>query len=308
MASWSEVSRQFLQLSQNSQLQWLEAQLRECLSRISELVAMFYEQENGDNVIFYFSAFLQKPEMAHYTQMQSEDVHGFMSALHGLDRGKNLTVILHTPGGDLGTVETIIEYVHDMFKDRHVTVIVPVLSASAGTIFTLSCDRIIISRIGQLGPIDAQMILPQGVFSVKEIIDQFNVAKADIENNLDIAAFWAPILSAYGPALQQRAINIQNDVNSKMRQWLLRKEKSRAQVDVILEKFHDQPNVHDHRIGYDDLHGLGLDVRLLEDSQELQDAVLTAYHLAAVYALNFPLARFIINHNLQAWERSHPTA
>jgi hypothetical protein len=39
---------------------------------------------------------------------------------------------------------------------------------------------------------------------------------------------------------------------------------------------------HGHRIGRDEVRGQGLVVEDLEDSQELQQAVLTAYHLTSI--------------------------
>lgn len=114
---------------------------------------------------------------------------------------------MHTPGGDLGSVESIAKYIHSMFKK--VTVIVPVMSMSAGAMFSLSCDKIIISKAGQLGPTDPLIPVARRYFSVKEIIAQFNKAQSDILENVQAAHLWAPIMQAYGPALQQQALNVE---------------------------------------------------------------------------------------------------
>ncbi len=306
MASYSALSIQFNSMPQENRLRWLEEQFSQFLGVVSQCIGKIFDNAAEEqNVIFYFSAFLQKPQLAPYTGMQGDDIQGFMNAMYGLDYDKDLTIVMHTPGGDPSAVETIIEYIYDKFRARKVTVVVPVMSASAGTIFALASDRIVVSRIGQLGPVDTQFFLPQGSFSVKEIIEQFKKAKKEILENPSVAHFWSPILQSYGPALYERARNVQKDSRSKIEKWLERKGKKSEDIGKIMEAFYDSPNVHNHRIGWDDLQSIPLKTKLLENNQELQDATLSVYHLATLYAANYPMVRMIINHKMQVWERYH---
>jgi ClpP class serine protease len=60
----------------------------------------------GRNAIAYYSGFLSKPNIAG-TEINDEDINGFMLCIHELDRSKGVDLILHTPGGDGHAVENL---------------------------------------------------------------------------------------------------------------------------------------------------------------------------------------------------------
>src|SRR5262245_59237394 len=69
------------------------------------------QKRNGRNVIFYASGFLQKPGAhPHLIQITQEDINGFMATIYGLECPKGLTLILHTPGGQINAAESIVSY------------------------------------------------------------------------------------------------------------------------------------------------------------------------------------------------------
>ena len=72
----------------------LKQRIRETIDRIT--------RHNDRNVLYYASAFLEKPESNYgiYTRIDVEDINGFMLGVHGLDYEKDLLLILHTPGGN----------------------------------------------------------------------------------------------------------------------------------------------------------------------------------------------------------------
>ena len=67
----------------------------------------------------------------------------------------SLVVILDTPGGVVEVVQRMVATVRSLF--REMVVIVPDRAMSAGTIFTLSADRILMDYFSCLGPIDPQI-------------------------------------------------------------------------------------------------------------------------------------------------------
>ena len=71
------------------------------------------------------------------------------------DRKKSAVVILDTPGGVVEVVERMVATLRSNYGD--VTVIVPDRAMSAGTIFALSADRIMMDYFSCLGPIDPQI-------------------------------------------------------------------------------------------------------------------------------------------------------
>jgi ClpP class serine protease len=153
-------------------------------------------------VIFYASAFLQKPQApASIIQITAEDLNAFMSVMYGMKWERGLTLILHTPGGVTNATESIVSYLRSKFDD--IEVIVPTFAMSAGTMISLGANRIVMGRQSQLGPIDPQFFLGQTALSARAIVDQFEQAKDDIRKDLTLAHVWAPILQSIGPALLQ---------------------------------------------------------------------------------------------------------
>ena len=67
----------------------------------------------------------------------------------------SVAVILDTLGGIVEVVERMVTTIRSKYRD--VTVIVPDRAMSAGTIFALSADRIMMDHLSCLGPIDPQI-------------------------------------------------------------------------------------------------------------------------------------------------------
>ena len=70
-------------------------------------------------------------------------------------RRGSVAVILDTPGGIVEVVERIVTVIRSRYQE--VIVIVPDRAMSAGTIFALSADRIMMDDLSCLGPIDPQI-------------------------------------------------------------------------------------------------------------------------------------------------------
>ncbi len=68
---------------------------------------------------------------------------------------ESVAIILDTPGGVVEVVERMVTTIRATYKE--VVVIVPDRAMSAGTILTLSADRIMMDHLSCLGPIDPQI-------------------------------------------------------------------------------------------------------------------------------------------------------
>lgn len=293
MANWSELLDQYNSRGVGAQPRWVEVRLTRTLANVSKL-------SNDRNVLFYFSSFFQKPNTESY--IESADVNGVMNALHGMDYEKGLTVIMHTSGGNVAAVEQITEYIHNKFD--YVEVIVPVMAMSGGAMFALSCDNIIISKTGQLGPTDPQIYTLRGFSSVKDIIDEFKEARKDIINNPATVGVWSPILQGYGPTLYQKATQVETHAKKLLGKWLKNKKYSDEICAKTLNLFHDDTNQHSQRIGFQEVKKAGLNVQLLEKNQARQDAVLTAYHLATIHSENSNMLKLIGSNRKQWWHKN----
>lgn len=243
----------------------------------------------GRNVVLYASGFLQKQQVpATYVGVSLEDVNGLMATLHGLDCSKGLTLILHTPGGDVTAADNIMSYLHSKFAD--IETIVPAYAMSAGTMMVLGSDRVVMGRQSQLGPIDAQIFTGTRMVSAGAVLAQFEAAQTNILEDARAAAVWAPILQSMGPALQQEASYALNFGERMVAGWLTKKMCANAQdpagqAATIAKYFNttDEHMLHSRRIDREQARAQGLVVEDLEQSQSLQDDVLTLYHLFSIF-------------------------
>ena len=314
MSSWKDVLKE-VEDHQDHSGRWIDLQLGESLAQIGRLRTAGQQQGGDRVVILYGSSFLQRPQTPWGAdQIMPEDINGFMACVHGMDVNQGLTLLLHTPGGSPNAAETTVNYLRSKFDD--IEVIIPAYAMSAGTMITLSADRIILGRQSQMGPIDPQMITPFGMVSAQAVVDQFEQAKKDIQEDQALSHVWAPILPSLGPSLLLEARNAlsygERMVSEWLDQWML------ADVDstetgkespgkVVAAHFNNtrRHGSHGRRIDRNEARECGLVVEELEESQELQDAVLRAYHLMTVMFERSNVVKIIRNDRDGAWMKAH---
>jgi ClpP class serine protease len=315
MSSWAQLIDELGIIKDPEKADWLKSKLDEALESISQL-------RSERNVILYASAFLQKPAAGFFTMMQPADINGFLASLHEIDCSKGLSLILHTPGGASGAVETIVEYLKNKFENFEV--IIPTYALSAGTMVSLASSNLIMGKHSQLSPIDSQLggIHPTRMVSARAIESQFKKATTDIMANSDMALVWAPILPSFGPALLQEAKNALDYGERLVEKWLKDgmfkdKENRDELAKKVAEYFNDKDSIHGFhgkRIGIQEVKELELTAEYLEDDSDLQDAVLTLYHLITIIFDNSPTVRMMANSNGKHWvqnmvipQRSNPS-
>lgn len=302
MASWSELLAEF---QARKDPNWLDKKLKERLGAISK--------HRGDAaVIFYASAFLQKA--VDNVSITREDINGFMNALYEAPTDKGLVLMLHTPGGDPNAVESIVEYLHSKFN--RIDVVVPYLAMSGGAMISLASDLLVLGKQSQLGPIDPQFVIGNKTHSARAIQEGFSQAKKDIETDTKLAHLWAPILQNMGPSLVLEANKALSYSKELVENWLHRRmlknigneNERRKKAGTIAAYFnaeetsdHGQVHVHGQRIGAAKLQELGLKLELLENDQNLQNDVLTAYHLMTLIFEMTSSLKFIASNRGKMW-------
>jgi hypothetical protein len=219
VASWNELLSQFMTKgTPEAKGAWIENELTNALEQISGL-------RGGTHVLAYSSAFLQKPRApAEQLMITMEEINGLMSVLHGMDWGRGLTLILHTPGGQTTATQSFVDYLHSKFE--RIEAIVPTYAMSAGTMISLATDHIVMGRHSQLGPIDPQMPFGGRTVSAQAVVDQFARARQEIVGTSaepgDTAAahLWAPVLQSLGPSVLQEAQNAIDYSEQLVAAWL----------------------------------------------------------------------------------------
>lgn len=259
----------------------------------------------GRNVILYYSGWLQKPmrSLAPLLSINDNDKNGFMATIHGLDTSKGLDLILHTPGGDVGATESLIDYLRQKF-DNNIRAIVPQLAMSGGTMIACACKEILMGRQSSLGPIDPQL---NGI-PAYGIIDEFNKAYEEIKTDKNKIPLWQPIIAKYNPALIgecKKAIEWSEELSNHYLSTGMfegetdAKEKVKLIVEILTS--HNFTKSHGRHIPTPACIEMNLKIFEIEKDQKLQDLILSIHHASALTITNTMAIKIIENHNGQAF-------
>ncbi|MFZ0680489.1 SDH family Clp fold serine proteinase [Candidatus Binatus sp.] len=221
------------------------------------------------------------------TNINVEDLQGFMEVMHGL-AGSELDLIVHSPGGSAEAAEALVKYIRSRFDN--VRVFVPRAAMSAATMLACSANSIVMGKHSFLGPIDPQFILQtqSGLASVPAhaIEEQFAQAKKECKSDPSLLATWLPIIQQYGPALIVQCRLARELSEQLVTGWLdqyMFAGQPPGSGAIIAKKLADHSNFKSHSRFIDraQARALGLSaIADLETDQQLQDAVLSVFHAA----------------------------
>jgi hypothetical protein len=257
----------------------------------------------GRNTIIYASRWTSGDAPPSLISINDEDIQAFMEAVAGL-QSENLDLILHTGGGSAEATDAIVSYLRQKFSN--IRIIVPQAAMSAGTMLVCSADTIIMGKQSSIGPIDPQFILQTSVgvqaIPAHAILEQFKKAQDDCRENPKNLNSWLPMLSQYGPALLVRCQDQIAFGRELVENWLAQfmfKEEKTDKPTLIAEYLSNHANfkTHGKHINAQKAKELGLKIEMLEDNQDLQDKVLSAFHATTHAFGSTNTAKVIANHN-----------
>ena len=91
----------------------------------------------------------------------------FVDLLHNVWPDESMELLLHTPGGNIDAAEKLIRMVRSKVGEAEFYIIVPEFAKSAGTLMVLGADRVVMSDMSELGPIDPQLPFPDSYGKVR---------------------------------------------------------------------------------------------------------------------------------------------
>jgi len=150
-------------------------------------------------------------------QISAESVTYFAELLHGLDKARDLHLILCSPGGDGETAITLARMAQAASK--RFVVVVPESAKSAATIFALGAHEIVMGPTSDLGPIDPQVLLPdRGFVNAKDLIAAVDRALEEVEKRPNTYPLHAAMLGGIDATAVQFARSALNRTEDLARQ------------------------------------------------------------------------------------------
>ena len=296
MPSWSEILKEIQVELGKGNVGAYDAVRRKYLASLSD--------KTMRNTILYATKWTQPGNIdPRFVTISEEDMQGFMEVIHGAS-GKNLDLILHTPGGSAEATAAIVSYLRSKFDN--IRVIIPHAAMSAGTMLACASDQIIMGKHSSIGPIDPQMQLqtPLGFRSVpaQAVLDQFEKAKKECEDPKKLGS-WLPILNQYGPTLlveSQDALDLSKKLVSEWLEiYMFKGQENAKDLSAEIAKQladHKEFKSHGYHISLDQAKKLKLNVDDLEKDQTIQDLVLSIFH-ATTHTFDSTAAVKIIENN-----------
>lgn len=280
MGIYSDYLNRGLNFEQLTQLR------KEQLLQISKL-------RGGRDIIVYASDVDNKGNAP--VAIDFSDILPFNDQLNNL-KGKSIDVILETPGGVAEAVEDLVRLLRDKYD--HIGIIVPGTAKSAGTIYSMAGDEILMGTTSALGPIDAQIISSNKRYSADAFLEGLEKIKADVITSGKLNPAYIPILQNISPGEIQHCENAQNFSKRLVTQWLSaykfkywdkhsstglevtqdEKEKKAKQIADKLCK-HSDWLTHGRSIPIKELEAMGLKITDYSKLTELNDAITRYYTL-----------------------------
>jgi hypothetical protein len=215
------------------------------------------EKELGGHVVAFFTSF------AWPVTISDADPDMLEEALDRIpDDGKELILIINSPGGDGVAAERIINVCRSYGPNNSFSAIVPRKAKSAATMVCFGAHKIGMSKTSELGPVDPQILVqnemgqPLSVHAAHEIIESYedliskaNKTKGRVEPYLQqLARFDAKdirrIRSAQALSSSISIKSLKTGVMSKHSNATIEK-KIRPFLDPTYTKMHSRPIYHD---------------------------------------------------------------
>lgn len=302
MPNWNDV---LAEIRDQSELHQRKAQ--SALDDVRRGYIKRLQEYTKRNTIFYYSSWLSKPGIQG-AEINDSDKNAFMAAIHEMDRGKGLDLVLHTPGGNIAATESLVNYLRQMFGND-IRAIIPQIAMSAGTMIALSCRSVVLGKQSNLGPIDPQI---NGI-PAEVIVKEFQRAYDEIKQDLSKAHVWQPILSRYTPSFLTSCEYAVQWSKEFVRERLLEnmlssKDDKEIIADQIIDQMSDtaENKTHSKHIHKDRCIDLGINVEVLEDDQQLQELVLTCHHCYMHTLSTSSALKIVENHDGRASVQNAP--
>ena len=229
------------------------------------------------------------------TSIDYSDIVPFQDQLSNLSNSE-IDIIIETPGGFAEVVEDLVGLVRQKYEK--VGIVVPGYAKSAGTIFAMAGDEILMGKTSAMGPIDAQILSQGKRFSADAFLDGLEKIKQEVIDTGKLNSALIPILQNISPGEIQHCENAQDFSRKLVTKWLseykfkyweahsstgkpvTEKEKKRRAQEIARKLCkHSDWLTHGRSIKISDFIEMRLTVTDYSENPELNEAIIRYYTL-----------------------------
>jgi ATP-dependent protease ClpP protease subunit len=253
-------------------------------------------------LILYASAFTEKQAPGRLLQLNRQDPSCFMAASSGLE-GRELDLILHSPGGAVEASEQIVSFLRQRFD--HIRVIVPVCAQSSAVLLCCAADCIVMGQHSSLGPIDPIVSWShQGNLysaAAQSLINEFAIAQRNINNKKNNPILWIERLKSYPPGLlaacKAQASLAQELAGAWLDRYMFRGDDTGIPEKISVWLADNRRFVSSERpVMIDAAETIGLKVERMEEDEAFAENVMAVYYAALMKFQTTDCVKVVINH------------
>ena len=185
------------------------------------------------------------------------DALGVYNMLRNLSQEINdLDLILHTPGGDIHEAFNIAKLAQN-YTDGELTAFVPMRAMSAGTLIAMAADKLVLSEIGQIGPLDPQIVHPNydvrmPLRAFTDVINVLDEALIPNSREIDMEVKGDSIIKPIAEQIDPYHLTEYMDADELAREYgqriMLRRGIEQKEAERCVEYLVDPPSSHEYTI------------------------------------------------------------
>lgn len=225
------------------------------------------------------------------TKIASDAFHMVFKHLSNFSQVKKINLFLYTTGGitisGYGLVNLIREYCKEL------GVIIPFKALSTGTLMALGANTIIMSKMGQLGPVDPSVNHPLAPkakhpqnpnvealvpVNVEDVLSFFELAKkeAGVNSEKELSEAFRMLATSVHPIVLG-AVNRARDQIKFLAKTLLKQHlKDKKKIEYIVKTLLEQRFSHDYLVGRTEAKEI-LKLNIIDVSKEVDDTIMSLY-------------------------------
>jgi len=299
MPTWNEINQEIEQLSASGVANPYDQVRKKYLAGL--------EARAGRPIIAYYSGFLNRMDVDGRIHPEAAvgdfDMNGMMAVLHGIDKNRGLDLLLHTPGGGIEAGRSIVEYLYKTVG-RNIRVVVPQIAMSVGTMIACAGKEILLGKHSSLGPTDPQIRGLPAMGVLAEVDRAIEEIRQDQLRNV----VWQHVFAKYPPGFIMDCERAVEGARSMVKGWLQGNmfaddENPEAAAEAVVNELMNYAGTSEHGQHYpsDKCQAIGLKIRMIEEDQDLQEAILSVHHAFMASFQGTNALKIIENSRGNAW-------
>lgn len=235
------------------------------------------EAERGSKVITYFLGDRRGAQ----AQVAEDAVRPMFDHLRAVGPVKKLDLFLYSVGGLTDVPWRIVSMIREFAEEF--SALIPYKALSAASMISLGADEIVMSRKGELGPIDPQLSIQRGgeggtavqeQIAVEDIMSyvRFLREKAGLSDQAALAGPVTALAGKLDPWILGQINRAHSHIRLVARKLLTARGKSQTRdeqsIQVIIETLAEKTYQHGHAIGRREARDIGLNISHPSESLE----------------------------------------